>query len=89
MLMSIIKYEAVSSFLTPKKYWNSRTFDYRTCRPVPNKIITHFPPTEDQSRNALVASDAPSRAPTPTPSPHPRRPTKNHIQNTYEPRMPL
>ena len=48
--MSIIKVAAVSSFFTSKKYWNSRTFDYRTCRPVPNKRTTPFPPTEDHSR---------------------------------------
>ena len=52
MLMSIIKVAAVSSFLTSRKYWNSRTFDYRTCRPVPNKRITPFPPTQD-SRTLL------------------------------------
>ena len=50
--MSILKYAAMSSFLTSNKYWNSRTFDYRTCRPVPSKRITHFPHTED-SRSVL------------------------------------
>lgn len=42
MLMSIIKLATVSSFLTSKKYWNSKVFDYRTCQPVPNRKITPF-----------------------------------------------
>ena len=56
MLMSIIKLAAVSSFLTSKKYWNSRIFDYRTCQPVPYRRTTPFPvtdaskPTHDKTR---------------------------------------
>lgn len=39
--MCIIKLVAVSSFLRARKYWNSRTSDYRTCKPVPNKDSLH------------------------------------------------
>lgn len=57
MLMSIIKLAAVFSFLTSRKYWNSKVFYYRTCQPVPNRKITHFPdihtskPAHDGLRN--------------------------------------
>ena len=60
MLMSIIKLAAVSSFLTSKKYWNSRIFDYRTCQPVPYRKTTPFPvkdapkPKYDQMRHYFL-----------------------------------
>lgn len=46
MLMSIIKLAAISCFLMSKKYWNSRIFEYRTCKPISKRKITPFPVTD-------------------------------------------
>ena len=46
MLMSIIKLAAISCFLMSRKYWNSRIFDCRTCRPISNRKIAPFPVTD-------------------------------------------
>lgn len=55
--MNSIKLPVISSFLTSRKYWNSRNFDYRTCQHVPHGKITPFPvidtsnPTLDKLRD--------------------------------------
>lgn len=47
MLMSIIKLTVVSSFLTAKKYWNSRNSNYRTYPPVPTRRDISYPTIDD------------------------------------------